>query len=176
MSYFFSQSLSQVKNITGKKYTKFQIVKGHDGHINQIKGTTTNGDLYHIEHDIKDRNNKTGMIHSQHKVYKIKSSDLKNILKESEKKPKSTIKVISLKETPKKKSSLKTAQVVKVAEPKKVKKSTSTLKKKSEKSAKKEKKVKKDKKEKKDKKAKKVKKTKIDKKPVLKKLTHNNEK
>ncbi len=168
MSYFFSQSLSQVKNITGKKYTKFQIVKGHDGHINQIKGTTTNGDLYTIEHDIKDRNNKTGMIHSQHKVYKIKSSDLKNILKESEKKPKSTIKVISLKETPKKKSPLKTAQVVKVAEPKKVKKSTSTLKK--------EKKVKKDKKDKKAKKAKKVKKTKSDKKPVLKKLKHNNEK
>lgn len=102
MSYFFSQSLSQVKNSTGKKYTKFQIVKGHDGHVNQIKGTTTNGEVYHIEHDIKEKNDKTGMVHSQHKVYKIKSSDLKNILKESEKKPKSTVKVITLKENPKK--------------------------------------------------------------------------
>ena len=105
MSYFFSQSLSQVKNSTGKKYTKFQIVKGHDGHINQIKGETNNGDIYHIEHDIKKKNDKTGMVHSQHKVYKIKSSDLQSILKESEKATKATKeakKIIILKESPKK--------------------------------------------------------------------------
>jgi len=126
MSYFFSQSLSQVKNSTGKKYTKFQIVKGHDGHINQIKGETNNGDLYHIEHDIKKKNDKTGMIHSHHKVYKIKSSDLQSILKESEKAskdPKDSKKVIILKETPKKVSKkTKVTKVEKVTKVKKVKK------------------------------------------------------
>ena len=149
MSYFFSQSLSQVKNSTGKKYTKFQIVKGHDGHINQIKGETNNGDIYHIEHDIKKKNDKTGMVHSQHKVYKIKSSDLQSILKESEKATKATKeakKIIILKESPKKVITKKD-KVTKVAKVEKVKKTkkpekmkkTSTLKKAPKKVVKKEK-------------------------------------
>jgi hypothetical protein len=147
MSYFFSQSLSQVKNSTGKKYTKFQIVKGHDGHINQIKGETNNGDIYHIEHDIKKKNDKTGMIHSQHKVYKIKSSDLQSILKESEKDTKATKatkatkdskKVITLKKTPKKEKVTKVEKVKKSKKPEKMKK-TSTLKKAPKKVVKKEK-------------------------------------
>jgi hypothetical protein len=140
MSYFFSQSVSQVKNRTGKKYTKFQIVKGHDGHINQIKGETNNGDLYHIEHDIKKKNHKTGMVHSQHKVYKIKSSDLQSILKESQKTNKETKepkKVIILKKSPKKVITKKD-KVTKVEKVKKVKK-TSTGKKAPKKIVKKEK-------------------------------------
>ena len=136
MSYFFSQSVSQVKNRTGKKYTKFQIVKGHDGTINQIKGETNNGDLYHIQHDIKKKNDKTGMVHSQHKVYKIKSSDLQSILKESQKATKDNKKVIILKESPKKVISKKdkvtkvekVEKVKKTKKPEKVKK-TSTVKK-----------------------------------------------
>jgi hypothetical protein len=140
MSYFFSQSVSQVKNRTGKKYTKFQIVKGHDGHINQIKGETNNGDLYRIEHDIKKKNDKTGMVHSQHKVYKIKSSDLQSILKESQKATKETKepkKVIILKKSPKK-AIIKKDKVTKVEKVKKVKK-TSTVKKAPKKVVKKEK-------------------------------------
>ena len=140
MSYFFSQSVSQVKNRTGKKYTKFQIVKGHDGHINQIKGETNNGDLYRIEHDIKKKNDKTGMVHSQHKVYKIKSSDLQSILKESQKASNATKepkKVIILKKIPKKVITKKD-KVTKVEKVKKVKK-TSTVKKAPKKVVKKEK-------------------------------------
>jgi hypothetical protein len=124
MSYFFSQSLSQVKNRTGKKYTKFQIVKGHDGQVNQIKGETNNGDLYHIEHDIKKKNDKTGMVHSQHKVYKIRSSDLQSILKESQRATNATKdskRVIILKEFPKKVISKKD-KVTKVEKIEKVKK------------------------------------------------------
>lgn len=168
MSYFYSQSFNQIRNSSGKKYTKFQIVKGNDGSINQIKGTSTNGDLYHIQHNTKHRNSKTGIVHSQHRVYKIKSSDLKNILKESQKKP-NNVKVITLKDKPKKVKSLKSTKVVKVSEPKKVKKSksTTTLKKKSEK---KEKKVKSEKKMKSEKKVK------SDKKTVIKKVKNNNEK
>jgi len=134
MSYFFSQSLSQVKNRTGKKYTKFQIVKGHDGQINQIKGESNNGDLYHIQHDIKKKNDKTGMVHSHHKVYKIKSSDLQSILKESQKGKKETKdhnKVIILKESPKKVISKKVTKVEKIKktkEPEKVKKTSSVKK------------------------------------------------
>jgi valyl-tRNA synthetase len=148
MSYFFSQSLSQVKNSTGKKYTKFQIVKGHDGHINQIKGETNNGDIYHVEHDIKKKNDKTGMVISQHKVYKIKSSDLQSILKESQKATKATKdpkKIIILKESPKKVSKKakvikveKVTKVTKVEKPEKVKK-TSSVKKAPKKVVKKEK-------------------------------------
>lgn len=146
MSYFFSQSLSQVKNSTGKKYTKFQIVKGNDGHINQIKGETNNGDIYHVEHDIKKKNDKTGMVISQHKVYKIKSSDLQSILKESQKDTNATKatnatkdpkKVIILKESPKKVITKKD-KVTKVEKVKKVKK-TSSVKKAPKKVVKKEK-------------------------------------
>jgi hypothetical protein len=140
MSYFFSQSLSQVKNSSGKKYTKFQIVKGNDGHINQIKGETNNGDIYHVEHDIKKKNDKTGMIMSQHKVYKIKSSDLQSILKESQKatkEKKEPKKVIILKKSPKK-AIIKKDKVTKVEKVKKVKK-TSTVKKAPKKVVKKEK-------------------------------------
>lgn len=149
MSYFFSQSLSQVKNSSGKKYTKFQIVKGHDGQVNQIKGETNNGDLYHIQHDIKKKNDKTGMVHSQHKVYKIKSSDLQSILKESHRATNATKdhkKVIILKESPKKVISKKdkvtkvekVEKVKKTKKPEKVKK-TSTVKKAPKKVVKKEK-------------------------------------
>ena len=144
MSYFFSQSLSQVKNSSGKKYTKFQILKGHDGQVNQIKGETNNGDLYHIQHDIKKKNDKTGMVHSQHKVYKIKSSDLQSILKESHRATNATKdhkKVIILKESPKKDKVTKVEKVEKVKKtkkPEKVKK-TSTVKKAPKKVVKKEK-------------------------------------
>jgi len=83
MSYFMSKTLSQVRNSSGKKYTKFQILKGHDGVINQIKGESNDGNVFHIQHNVKKRNNKTGLVLQKHKVFKIKSSDLQNLIKES---------------------------------------------------------------------------------------------
>lgn len=83
MSYFMSKTLSQVRNSSGKKYTKFQILKGHDGVINQIKGESNDGNLFHIQHNVKKRNDKTGLVLQKHRVFKIKSSDLQNLIKES---------------------------------------------------------------------------------------------
>ena len=78
-----SKTLSQVRNISGKKYTKFQILKGHDGVINQIKGESNDGNVFHIQHDVKKRNNKTGLVLQKHKIFKIKSSDLQSLIQES---------------------------------------------------------------------------------------------
>jgi len=103
-----SKTLSQVRNSSGKKYTKFQILKGHDGVINQIKGESNDGNVFHIQHNLKKRNDKTGLVLQKHKVFKIKSSDLQNLIKESHS---SKMSKKSSNESPKKDSLKKTIKV-----------------------------------------------------------------
>lgn len=122
MSYFMSKSLSQVRNSSGKKYTKFQILKGHDGVINQIKGESNDGNVFHIQHNVKKRNNKTGLVLQKHKVFKIKSSDLQNLIKESH--SSKTKQVSTKKDSVKKTIKVKSGKSLKKDSSKSVKKMT----------------------------------------------------
>jgi hypothetical protein len=76
------QSLIETKDVDGQKKKSFEIMKGKDGNVYQIKGVSTDNknDTFHV----KER-----MIHkgiNQHRTFKIKSSDLQNIIKESSRK------------------------------------------------------------------------------------------
>ena len=68
--------------MNGHKKKGFEIMKGKDGDIYQIKGMSSNNkdDMFHV---------KEHMIHkgiNQHRTFKIKSSDLQNIIRESSRK------------------------------------------------------------------------------------------
>ena len=75
-------SLIETKDIDGHKKKSFEIMKGKDGDVYQIKGISSENkdDTFHV----KER-----MIHkgiNQHRTFKIKSSDLQNIIRESTRK------------------------------------------------------------------------------------------
>ena len=75
----------QSYNQDGIKKKSFEIIKDKNGGIHQIKGISRNNNTntYNIEeHIIKKQNDK---IEDQYRTFKIKSSDIKNLLKESKK-------------------------------------------------------------------------------------------
>lgn len=85
MRYFFKQSVSQLQNKDGMKKSSFEIIKGQNGEIHKLKGTTNNQNsgVYKITQDNMLQNKTTGIIHTKHRIFKIKSSDILSILKES---------------------------------------------------------------------------------------------
>jgi hypothetical protein len=94
---FIVQQYSKTIDLTNKdkkKTSSFRIIKGKNGEVHQIKGTTHNGKSYLVEEDIKKKNEKTGLVTSKHKLYKIKSSNMMNLLKEGKKTKESTKKII----------------------------------------------------------------------------------
>jgi len=88
MRVFIQKSMSHIENQNGKKKSRFHIVKGTNGEVAQIIGVSNNTDpdTYHIKMDLKKLNKDTGLIKSAHKVFKIKSSNILNLLKESKNK------------------------------------------------------------------------------------------
>jgi hypothetical protein len=84
MRIFFKQSVDHFQNSNGHKKTSFEIIKGKNGEIQQIKGIG-NKDEYHIKQVIHKKNKDSGKIISKKRVFKIKSSNLMSLLKESAK-------------------------------------------------------------------------------------------
>ena len=86
MPIFFKQSISQFENINGKKKESFEIIKGKDGTIHQIKGTTSNEnkDTFNIQERVIKKNSNQKLIKNKYRTYKIKARDLNNIILESE--------------------------------------------------------------------------------------------
>lgn len=90
MSYFYSQSITQIKNDNGKKQTSFYAVKGNNTHMNEIKGISNDGNTYEIQKISQKKNEKTGIfVPINKKIFKIKASELKNIMNNSTQKKKS---------------------------------------------------------------------------------------
>ena len=85
MKFFYSRSVSSIKSSDGIKKKSFKIIKGKNNAIEEIKGITTNqnSDVFDINHEIKKKNIKTGKIYSKHRSFKLKSSDILNLFKES---------------------------------------------------------------------------------------------
>jgi hypothetical protein len=88
MRIFIQKSISHIQNQNGKKKSSFHVVKGTNGEVAQIIGVSNNTDpdTYHVKMDLKKINKDTGLIKSAHKVFKIKSSNILNLLKESKNK------------------------------------------------------------------------------------------
>jgi hypothetical protein len=129
---FLVQQYSKTIDLTNKdkkKTSSFRIIKGKNGEVHQIKGTTHNGKSYLVEEDIKKKNEKTGLVISKHKLYKIKSSNMMNLLKEGKKTKESTKKII-LKKPVKKVDTKKvdTKKLVKKVDTKKLVKKVDTKK------------------------------------------------
>ena len=99
MRFFISKSVSQLEE-DGKKRTSFRIIKGKNDEIHQIKGTSSsNNNGFNIEENLRKINPVTGKINTKHRQFKIKSSNIISLMKESRNKAVSSkpVKNISLK-------------------------------------------------------------------------------
>lgn len=83
MRFFYKESVSSFKNIDGKQKKSFEVIKGKNGEIKQIKGISNNNDpsIYHIHEKIQ-KINEHGILHSKHQAFKLKSTDIINLLKD----------------------------------------------------------------------------------------------
>ena len=81
----FNVELKQIifENNNGKKKGSFEVIKDKNGDIHKLKGISENNNpnIYNIEEHILKK--KEGKFETQHRTFKIKSSDINNILKES---------------------------------------------------------------------------------------------
>ena len=83
MRFFFEKSISHSEAKDGKRKTEFSVIKGKNDEVHQIRGITLNKnpDIYNVEEKIKKLNRNTGKIYSKQKEYKLKSSNILNLLK-----------------------------------------------------------------------------------------------
>ena len=81
MRFFLKKSISKFKNNNGEEKESFEIIKGTNKFIHQIKATTADRNTFNIQEHIIKKNN--GLIRNKQKTYKIKASHINNILKES---------------------------------------------------------------------------------------------
>jgi len=83
---FFSQSTSSIKTDDHVKKS-FQIIQGNNHSISQIRGMSNNNDpnTYSIRSNFQKYNKDTGIMHSRHKSYRLKSSEILNLFKDSSK-------------------------------------------------------------------------------------------
>ena len=83
MRIFFKKIVQKEKVNNNVKKTVFKIIKGSNGVFEQIQGISLNGDTFHVKQNIVKKNSKSGTLSSKHRVFKIKSSNLKELLTES---------------------------------------------------------------------------------------------
>lgn len=85
MRFIYSQTVQQIKKPDGKKITAFKVLKGKNGIVREVKGITSkeNNHLYNVHVDVKKLNRETGTIYRKHGQFKMKSSNILNLLKES---------------------------------------------------------------------------------------------
>jgi hypothetical protein len=95
MQFFIQKSVSSIQQ-DGKKKTSFKIMKGTNDKIHQIKGMSSdnNPNIYTIIEDRSHKNN--GKIITKHKEFKIKSSNIQKLLKESDKNKNKTSEIKSI--------------------------------------------------------------------------------
>lgn len=86
MHSFVQKSITSVKTLNGRAKTKFSVTKGKDGVVHKLEGShsSNNPNNLLIHESIRSLNNRTGKIHSANRVYKMKSSNIMNLLKESD--------------------------------------------------------------------------------------------
>jgi len=86
MTYISTQSSLYAELPNGRVKKAFHITKGTPDKISQIRGVSNNTDpnTYHITSNMKRYNRSTGIMHSKHKSYRLKASEMKELLKNEE--------------------------------------------------------------------------------------------
>jgi bifunctional autolysin len=84
MPLFIKENIRHFVKNNGTKETSFEIIKGKNGVVEQIKGVSDK-DMYRISKRKIVQNKDSGKIYATQKVFKIKSSNLKDLLQESRK-------------------------------------------------------------------------------------------
>ena len=91
MRMFFQKSVQHLENSSGRKKSSFQIIKGKNGEVEQIKGFSTDDNkVFHIKQQKIKRNDETGQPKVSYKIFKIKSSNLLSLMSDKSKEVKST--------------------------------------------------------------------------------------
>jgi hypothetical protein len=82
MSFVIQQSFSSFQSSNGKKKAAFAVVKSKDGTIKSVKGESLDNKLknFKVHEEIKELNNSNNHI-VKNKVFKIKSSEISQLLK-----------------------------------------------------------------------------------------------
>ena len=85
MHSFVQKSVMSVKTLNGPSKTKFSLTKGKDGTVHKLEGmrSSNNPDLL-IRESISALNKRSGRVLTKNRVFKMKSSDIMNLLKESD--------------------------------------------------------------------------------------------
>lgn len=87
MHSFVQKSVMSVKTLNGHSKTKFSVTKGKDGIVHKVEGvrSSNNPDNLLIHESLRKLNKRTGKIRTANRVFKMKSSDIMNLLRESDK-------------------------------------------------------------------------------------------
>ena len=87
MTYFYSQSVSAIETSNGRKKKTFSVVKGKNNTVEEIQGISTNNNpnVYNIKHKVQKVNRMSGDVHMRQKLFKLKSSNIQDLLRESRK-------------------------------------------------------------------------------------------
>ena len=121
MRMFFQKSIQHLENSSGRKKSSFQIIKGKNGEVEQIKGFSTDDNkVFHIKQQKIKRNDETGQPKVSYKIFKIKSSNLMSLMGDKSKVSK-TKKLSTDKKVTSKKSMDKVAKSKKLSTDKVVK-------------------------------------------------------
>jgi hypothetical protein len=82
MRFFYKGSVSSFKNNDGREKKSFEVIKGKNGEIKQIRGVSNSKDpsIFHIQKKEK-RINDLGIIHSKQCSFKLKAENVANLLK-----------------------------------------------------------------------------------------------
>ena len=98
MRIFFQKTVAHSRNIDGKKKTEFEVIKGKDHMVHQIKGVSSNNnpDTYNVAERIKVLNKNSGKIMSKEHQYRMKSENILTLLRDGNMSNKSNVKKNSL--------------------------------------------------------------------------------
>jgi hypothetical protein len=92
MSFIYKKSIQHFQNQDGRRQTAFSIMKDKNGTIQKINGVG-NGETFHIKETIaKNLTGNRSKFAVHEKVYKIKTSNIKNLLNESRSKSSNKVK------------------------------------------------------------------------------------
>jgi hypothetical protein len=94
MRIFFQKTVAHSRNIDGKKKTQFEVIKGKDQMVHQIKGVSLNNnpDTYNVAERIKVLNKNSGKIMSKEHQYRMKSENILSLLRDGNMSNKSNVK------------------------------------------------------------------------------------
>ncbi len=79
MRLYFKKVSQSTETNNNRKKSVFKIIKGQNGIFEQMQGISLNGEKYNVQQNIIKKNKDSGLLSTQHRVFTIKSSNLKEL-------------------------------------------------------------------------------------------------